>query len=782
MALEVGDDREAIALLSQAVLVDDDAELVSAILSDNPDSLGDCQQPLLHVACSKGSFDVVAALMQHGADVLGCDARFRRPVHCAVQAKDMDQRVRIVTLLLLEHAKHNDLRRVMLARDKQGCTCMHAAAALPDNSSVVRLLLQHKASAEVGSHPKFPQLQTPLVLACMAGSLETVQELLSAKAYVNASGGGGDGTSGADAVPLICAAKNGWLDGVKALVSAKAYVDARDGEGMTATHWCFLGEHVECARWLVSNAGASMTLFDKAGQTPADLAPHLLEGVVAAASVPTTAATILASPKTRVGPAVRRGGGDVDKGGDSARSGRHHNSGADDGGISDDEGHQTGEEETDERDEGEGARHSDDSGDDRHDDDDRSLSFGTDSSGSESPRGDWAPPCRTNDHGGAISPTRSATGSAAMAAAMRVATNRSQREPSEFRGPSPKVTSRTPVAARLAEWKEQQQQEQQQHGEQQQVRVSHGAASLIQRVRHRLSDAIAFSQTAVIDPASEEDRLNVDVDDGAGSGWRSDDGSVSSGGSSGGGGDGGAGAGNRSRGLRAPQDNVMSTLPDIGAAIARANQRGGTVLIATTPAAASPAATSTVVKLPSIAPNLQSVRERSASAPFRLRSAAAPPATDIPTTRQTQTIVSGTSPLSVPPKVKPKTKTKTKTKPLPKQQGDAWKMFPWRPLQKGDTPRGKSQVLAEASSKLTKAREAASRCRAAAPASRSAVSQTPQGANFGTSAAATTTRSATTDPADSVVRAAKQKKAKKAVFGVGQLMQDAEILAMLGDL
>lgn len=262
-------DTNAVALLQQAVTEDDDVELVDAILSDNREIISDCQYPLLHLACSKGSIDMVSTLIRYGADILGCDVRFRRPIHCAVRAKILDSRLPLVKLLLHVHARNKDLRRVMLARDKQGLTCLHTAASVNGNNEVVSLLLKYKASAEVGSHPKFTNLQTPLVLACMAGCLKTVQVLIRAKAYVNSSSNG-------QMVPLICAAKDGWLAGLKALVSVKANVNARDCDGMTAVHWCFLCEHAQCANWLVTTASASLTLRDKSGKTPSDFAPDLL--------------------------------------------------------------------------------------------------------------------------------------------------------------------------------------------------------------------------------------------------------------------------------------------------------------------------------------------------------------------------------------------------------------------------------------------------------------------------------------------------------------------------
>ena len=271
-------DQEVQQMLIQAVAVDDDAEMVDAILADNPDLLHDCEQPLLHTACSKGSKAVAQILIRHGADVLGCDSRFRRPIHCAVQARNLADRTNIVKLLLAHHERQNDLRRIMLARDKQGNTCMHTAVSAPNSSEVVAILLAHKASADVAAHPKFPHVKPPLVLATMASNIETVQLLIQSKAYVNASGSrdsfGSQSNGSEPAVPLICAAQNGWLEGIKVLVQAKAYVDARDVDGMTATHWCFQLGHRDCAKWLIEQAGASTLLRDGAGCTPLDYDPE----------------------------------------------------------------------------------------------------------------------------------------------------------------------------------------------------------------------------------------------------------------------------------------------------------------------------------------------------------------------------------------------------------------------------------------------------------------------------------------------------------------------------
>eukprot|EP00750_Incisomonas_marina_P014805 INCI17876.1.p1 GENE.INCI17876.1~~INCI17876.1.p1 ORF type:complete len:777 (-),score=172.16 INCI17876.1:794-3124(-) len=265
-------DQEALAILAQAVLVDEDAEIVEALLSDNSELLALSDQPLLHAACSRGSVDVAAALIRYGADVLGCDPRFRRPLHCAVCASRVEARLPLVKLLLAQHARTNDLRRVMLSRDSQGRTCLHAAVSAPrgGNSQVVQSLLDHKASADVASLDKFPHLQQPVVLASMGGDIATLQVLLAAKAYVNAQSRS-SAEGGNSAVPIICAAQNGWLEGVQALVAAKAYVDARgDDDGMTAAHWSFQMGHTECGRWLLTQGAASRVLRDKNGCTPLD--------------------------------------------------------------------------------------------------------------------------------------------------------------------------------------------------------------------------------------------------------------------------------------------------------------------------------------------------------------------------------------------------------------------------------------------------------------------------------------------------------------------------------
>ena len=81
---------------------------------------------------------------------------------------------------------------------------MHVAVSSRGSASVVQTLLDHKASPDDAPHAKFPQLRSPLVLAAMSGDAETLNVLLAAKVYVNASGAD-------QPVPLICAAQNGWL-------------------------------------------------------------------------------------------------------------------------------------------------------------------------------------------------------------------------------------------------------------------------------------------------------------------------------------------------------------------------------------------------------------------------------------------------------------------------------------------------------------------------------------------------------------------------------------------
>lgn len=194
-------EENVLELLIAAVLVENDVEMADTILSDDRSLLFESKSPLLHAACSKGSPNMVQILIKHGADVLGCDARFRRPIHCAVQGCEASQRIAVVKILMHEHEKNKELRRVLHARDKQGYTCMHTASATPNNSAVIQLLLSFKASVDIVPHPKFPNLKSPLILAVMSSSVETLRALLKAKAYPNAQ------SDHPDSIPLICAAK-----------------------------------------------------------------------------------------------------------------------------------------------------------------------------------------------------------------------------------------------------------------------------------------------------------------------------------------------------------------------------------------------------------------------------------------------------------------------------------------------------------------------------------------------------------------------------------------------
>jgi hypothetical protein len=170
-------------------------------------------------------------------------------------------------------------------------------AAMQGDVGKVRKLI--KAKADVNYTESIPKSEggyideiTPLMLATMSGSLDTVKVLVSNGAWVNylnsmvvnalwiaANTGHGDivkylGQRGAyinnrnseDVTPIMAATMNGYQDIVRYLVSAGAELDYAHKEGDTALMFALARKHSDIARLLI-DSGADINIRNKFGVT-----------------------------------------------------------------------------------------------------------------------------------------------------------------------------------------------------------------------------------------------------------------------------------------------------------------------------------------------------------------------------------------------------------------------------------------------------------------------------------------------------------------------------------
>ncbi len=166
----------------------------------------------LYCATARGQHDVVAALLEAGADVhMEEEREGKLPIHAAA----MNGRARIAGLLI-EHGARVE------ARDDDG--------------------------------------RLPLMFAATSGDAQTVKLLLDHGARANAANRDG-------LLPIIAASRYGHLEAVQSLIRAGADVNARGDAGWTPVILAAAGPHIEVAECLVRN-GADINAATEAGWTP----------------------------------------------------------------------------------------------------------------------------------------------------------------------------------------------------------------------------------------------------------------------------------------------------------------------------------------------------------------------------------------------------------------------------------------------------------------------------------------------------------------------------------
>jgi ankyrin repeat protein len=149
------------------------------------------------------------------------------------------------------------------ARNADGLTSIHCAAAAGDLAALQRLIVEKggDANVRVVSDVNAPAVDgdTPLHCAARNGKLDAVRFLISRGAKVNATNSRGD-------TPLHMAAP--YAQVAQALIAAHADVDAADYVGRTPLHWAALDTRGTSTLHILLDSGARPAPEDRDGRTP----------------------------------------------------------------------------------------------------------------------------------------------------------------------------------------------------------------------------------------------------------------------------------------------------------------------------------------------------------------------------------------------------------------------------------------------------------------------------------------------------------------------------------
>ncbi len=175
----------------------------------------DTDPDLLHIAASRGYWDLAELLILKGVDVNAKDDENQTPLHVAYG--------RSVTELLINNGADIE------AKDTRGRTPLHSAVLSPweihNNKDMIDLLITNKADINAITNSGW----TPLHYAAREGYTEVAQLLIANGAQVNAK------TLSAW-TPLHYAARWGRINVAELLIANSADIHAKDNNGQTPLH------------------------------------------------------------------------------------------------------------------------------------------------------------------------------------------------------------------------------------------------------------------------------------------------------------------------------------------------------------------------------------------------------------------------------------------------------------------------------------------------------------------------------------------------------------------
>ena len=203
----------------------------------------------LHLAASRGHYDVVRLLLD---DHVNIDAVGPNGKTALRLAADNGYHV-AVELLLQERAKVN-------ARGHDHSTALHAAARVGDDV-IVKLLIAHGADCEA----KDGELMAPIHYAAENDHDHVIEILLNHRADIEAQGKRGMS-------PLSMACLAGSKQVAKMLVSRKANCKHKSFGGMTPLHWAANGGHEEIGDLLIQQKRVNIDAKNEEGKTPLHIA------------------------------------------------------------------------------------------------------------------------------------------------------------------------------------------------------------------------------------------------------------------------------------------------------------------------------------------------------------------------------------------------------------------------------------------------------------------------------------------------------------------------------
>nr|XP_057934086.1 ankyrin-3-like isoform X3 [Doryrhamphus excisus] len=239
----------------------------------------------LHIASLAGQTEVVKELVSHGANINAQSQNGFTPLYMAAQENHLD-----VVQFLLDHGAsqsiatedgftplavalqqgHDQVVSLLLENDTKGKVRLPALhiAARKDDTKAAALLLQSDHNADVESKMMVNRTTesgfTPLHIAAHYGNINVATLLLNRGAAV-------DFKARNDITPLHVASKRGNGNMVRLLLERGAKIDARTKDGLTPLHCGARSGHEQVVEMLL-NRGAPILSKTKNGLSPLHMA------------------------------------------------------------------------------------------------------------------------------------------------------------------------------------------------------------------------------------------------------------------------------------------------------------------------------------------------------------------------------------------------------------------------------------------------------------------------------------------------------------------------------